>query len=81
MGQKMRLNLLHRVERHIDDNEQTRPTKIERDVQPRNQHLRQKTDNNEINTSNRRKTGKNVVNIFSRVFSGPDPWNKPTLFS
>ena len=79
MGQQMPLHLRDRIHGHADHDQERRAAEIEWHRGVRNQDFRNDTDDRQIDRTDHRNSGQDVIDIFRRAFARPDAGNEAAM--
>ena len=79
-GQHMGFNLIGGIHGNADNDQQGRAAKIEWNIELINQYLWENTYGCHINSPTESYSRQNSINIFRRIFTWPDAWNKAPIF-
>lgn len=81
MGKQVRLNLRHRVHRHVDHDQQAGATEVERHRVLANQQFRQRADQRQIQRANGRQPRQHIVEIAGGVLARPNTGNEAAMLA
>ena len=72
----MRLHLGHEIHHDHDDDQERRPTKMERNVERQDQELRHQTHCRDVDRTDHGQARQDTVNVVGRVLPWPDSRNE-----
>ena len=76
MRHRVRLNLIHEIHGHDDDDQQRSSTEVKRYVPLKNKKFRNQTDDRNVQGTNQRQAHQDFVDITRRLLTWPNPRHK-----